>query len=122
MGEYWGYHQSLDCANCSDGIKSREVIEAFVKDLVKRIDMEAYGPPLIEHFATHDHTKAGYSLCQMISTSNISAHYVDATGESYIDIFSCKPFSREEVIQCVKDYFNPEHIIEHFILRKAFKP
>ena len=40
MKEYWGYHLILDCSGCvKDRVKSRENLEAFVKTLVKRIDM-----------------------------------------------------------------------------------
>ena len=41
---YWGYHLILDCAGCDyDLMTSGENITAFAKQLVKDIDMVAYG-------------------------------------------------------------------------------
>jgi len=55
MGVYWGYHLILDCGACdTDKVKSRENLEEFVLELVNRIEMKAYGKPILEHFATHN--------------------------------------------------------------------
>lgn len=117
---YWGYHLLLDCsASPKELITDKENIYQFVIDLVDRIDMVAYGEPIIEHFATHDPTKAGFSLVQLIETSNITAHFIDKNGNFYLDVFSCKPFKNEDVIDVVNQYFRPEKIKMHFITRDA---
>jgi len=104
----WGYHMSLDLAGCNkDKITSKDNIITFVKELVKAIDMKAYGEPQCVHFAEHDAGKAGYTLTQLIETSNICAHFVDATGECYLDIFSCKEFDAEVAAKVAMDYFDP---------------
>jgi S-adenosylmethionine/arginine decarboxylase-like enzyme len=118
--KYWGWELIINCAACDkQSITSEENIRNFIKDLVKRIDMEAYGDPMIAHFATHDPEKAGYSFCQMISTSAITAHMVDKNGDIYLNIFSCKPFSETTTLQVVKDYFNPTKISSIMINRKS---
>jgi len=120
MSDYWGYHLMLDCRGCDKGlITSRQNIYEFVIELVKRIDMVAYGEPIIEHFATHDPDKAGYSLVQLIETSNITAHFVDKNGDGYIDVFSCKPYNEEDVIAVVNEYFAPVNINTTFVHRQA---
>jgi S-adenosylmethionine/arginine decarboxylase-like enzyme len=120
MSEYWGYHMMADCRGCErDLITNRAVLEQFIYDLVSDIDMVAYGEPTIEHFATHDPGKAGYSLVQLIETSSITGHFVDATGEAYIDVFSCKPFDVELVKCCINGAFKPTAIKVHFITRQA---
>lgn len=119
MSEYWGYHALINCSNCSDGILSKNNIIAFVKKLVEDIDMKAFGEPWVEHFATHDPSKGGFSLCQMIETSNITGHFVDATKECYIDVFSCKPFDVKDVEKCINDFFSPKTIDTKMIYRKA---
>ena len=117
---YWGYHLILDCRGCDKGlVTDRENIYDFTKALVRRIDMVAYGEPIIEHFATHDPDKAGYSLVQLIETSNITAHFVDKSGDGYIDVFSCKPYNTKDVIDVVQQFFNPEHISHTFFHRQA---
>ena len=107
----WGVHSIIDCGGCDAfGIADRTMIEMFVKQLVEEIDMKAYGEPIIEHFATHDPSKGGYTLLQMIETSAIAAHFVEATGEAYFDIFSCKDFDIDTVIKLIHIYFGPTHI------------
>jgi len=55
MKQTWGYHLLLDCtAGDKSRISSRYNIDAFIKELVVRIDMVAFGAPWIESFATHD--------------------------------------------------------------------
>ena len=116
----WGYHLLIDAtAGQKDLIGSKENINAFIKDLVVAIDMVAFGEPWIETFATHDFSKSGYSMCQMIETSNITGHFVDKNGNFYIDIFSCKPFDNEVVFNVVDKYFKPEKMRHHFISRDA---
>jgi len=120
MGEYWGYHMLADCRGCiKEAITNPEVIRQFIYDLVSDIDMVAYGDPVIEHFATHDAEKAGYSAVQLIETSSITGHFVDSTGEAYIDVFSCKPFELEAVKKCIEYAFQPTSIKVHYITRQA---
>ena len=120
MGMYWGYHLMLDCSGCNhDKITSRENVYNFTKDLVKRIDMVAYGEPIIEHFANHDPEKAGFSMVQLIETSNICAHFVDKDNTMYLDVFSCKPFDNDVVIATVKQYFESKTERINYITRHA---
>jgi S-adenosylmethionine decarboxylase len=117
---YWGYHLILDCSGCDVHLVSdRDNIKSFVETLVEAIDMKAYGEPILEHFATHDPTKGGYSLVQLIETSSITGHFVDQNGDAYINIFSCKPFSFETVQEVVNTFFNPDSIKMHFLTRQA---
>lgn len=104
----WGYHLSLDLGGCNvQKITNREHIIKFVEELVETIDMKAYGDPEVVHFAAHDPSKGGYTLTQLIETSNICAHFVDATGEMYLDIFSCKEFDCEDAYEVAERYFEP---------------
>lgn len=116
--QYWGYHLMLDCAGCNSNIKDREQIYAFVKDLITRIDMVAHGEPIIEFLLPGD-PKEGYSLMQLITTSNICAHFIEPDSTAYFDIFSCKEYDIEIAKQCVRDYFGPTSIKEHFLHRQA---
>lgn len=120
MSDYWGYHLILDCKACDvSRITSYDTIKSFITDLVEKIEMVAYGNPIIEHFATHEPEKAGYSLVQLIETSSITGHFVDLTGDAYIDIFSCKPYDIEVALDCVKSYFNPTTIRTTYLTRQA---
>lgn len=115
--EYWGYHMSADCYNADkEKIKDRDHIAAFTKELVEEIDMIAYGEPQIVHFG--EGNKEGYTLIQLIETSNICAHFVNDTGNFYLDVFSCKEFDPAVVEEVVSKYFAPELIIKRCIARK----
>lgn len=118
--EYWGYHLILDCKNGDlDKVKSPNNIENFVKELVNKINMTAFGAPKLNHFATHDEDTAGYSLVQLIETSSITGHFVDKNGDCYIDIFSCKTFDTEIAKQVVNKYFSPTKIKVTYLKRQA---
>jgi|SRR5882757_8841620 len=120
MAEYWGWHLLLDIQSCDiESIKSKENLKNFLTVLVKRIEMVSFGPPMIEHFATHDPEKAGYSIVQLIETSNITGHFVDKTGDAYIDVFSCLQFQPDDVIAVVQEFFAPLKITDKMILRLA---
>jgi S-adenosylmethionine/arginine decarboxylase-like enzyme len=117
---YWGYHLILDCQGCArEKIACVENLRNFVKALVEEIDMKAYGEPALEHFATHDADKAGYSLVQLIETSSITGHFVDKNGDAYLDIFSCKPFSIDVAKSVVTRFFDPQKIKVHYLTRQA---
>lgn len=110
----------LDCAACDhDKITDGANITAFTKELVKRIDMVAYGEPVVAHFATHDPQKAGYSMMQLIETSNLAAHFVDRDNTMYLDVFSCKPYDLQVVQDTVKEFFGASHIRVNYITRNA---
>jgi S-adenosylmethionine/arginine decarboxylase-like enzyme len=79
--------------------------------------MKAFGAPSIVHFGTGD--KAGYTLTQLIETSNIMGHFVEETNDAYLDVFSCKDFSPETVERVAKQYFDPENITLYMLQRQA---
>jgi len=115
---YWGYHLMLDISGCNEAICSRDSIYKFVKDLIVRIDMTAHGEPIIEYLLPGD-SKQGFSLMQLITTSNISAHFVEPNMTAYIDIFSCKPFDISVAQNVVKEYFGPTKMRINYITRNA---
>lgn len=114
----WGYHLLLDCGGLNSNITSSEEIKKFIVDLVNRINMQAVGDPVIEHLLPNT-DNSGYSVFQMIQTSNITAHFTDKQFTGYIDVFSCKEFDPEIVIEVVKQYFNPDKINTRFLTRQA---
>jgi S-adenosylmethionine/arginine decarboxylase-like enzyme len=92
-------------------------IVAFSKFLVDKIDMVPYGEPTVKHFGSDN--KSGYTLVQLIETSNITGHFCDQSGDAYLDVFSCKPFSIETVKTVVNEYFGPTHIGTSYTERQA---
>ena len=112
----WGYMLSLDIAKCSTrAIRCPYVIRDFSEELVNRIDMKAYGQPHIVRFG--EGNKAGYTLVQLIETSNICAHFCEQDDAAFIDIFSCKPYDIEDAVQVVREFFAPKMIVRHYVER-----
>jgi hypothetical protein len=116
--KYWGLEAVLDVRGCDlSKVSNPDVISEFAKELVVRLDMEPYGEPNVVHFGKEE--KAGWTLVQLITTSNIVAHFNDCDGSCYLNVFSCKHFEPETVVQCVEDFFTPEHISVAFLIRNA---
>jgi S-adenosylmethionine/arginine decarboxylase-like enzyme len=102
-------------------INDYDTIYNFVKTLVKDIDMVAYGEPQIVSFGSGN--KAGYTLVQLIETSNICAHFVpdDLEGGNamYLDVFSCKEYDDEVVVALVKKFFGARKVRASYLTRQA---
>jgi len=113
----WGYHLILDCSGCED-IDDKDQIYNFVKDLIQQIDMIAHGEPVIEYLLPGEPNQ-GYSLMQLITTSNICGHFMELDGTAYFDVFSCKEFDSATVEKVVKHYFNPKKIKSKLLKRQA---
>ena len=115
---YWGFHLSIDAGGADlTKISDPQLIERFIKDLVKRIDMVAYGEPQIVRFGSGN--KEGITAQQLIETSNLAAHFVDRDNTMYLDVFSCKPYDTDIVIGLVKQYFKPERVRPNYLTRQA---
>ena len=116
----WGKHLILNVKNCHPKtIRTHLTIYGFSQMLVKAIDMKAYGEPLIRHFG--EGNKAGYTLVQLIETSNITAHFVEETNDAYIDVFSCKEFDPAIVEKVIRDHFIPESIDSTLLVRQVLR-
>ena len=117
----WGYHLLLNARKCTPlTIRSKTNIENFSRELVKRIDMVPYGTPQVVMFGSGN--KKGYTLVQLIETSNITGHFVEETDDMYLDVFSCKTFDENTVRKIVKQYFSPFAMDTKFVARDAATP
>jgi S-adenosylmethionine/arginine decarboxylase-like enzyme len=115
---YWGYHFIGNFGKCLPySIRCGPHILNFSKRLVRDIDMVAYGEPQLQHFGSGN--KAGYTLVQLIETSNICAHFVEETDDIYLDVFSCKKFDPKIVDKLVNEYFRPFHSQSQILNRQA---
>lgn len=115
----WGMHLTVDVANCNANRSDADAIARFAKDMVDRIDMIAYGEPWIVHFGKDDPKVAGYTLTQLIETSNITAHFCDLSGECYFDVFSCKEFDVDLALDVIAEHFGSRDWVYNFQTRQA---
>lgn len=98
-------------------IRSKPTITAFAKEIVKAIDMVAFGKPQVVMFGTGD--KKGYTLVQLIETSCITAHFVEEYDDIYLDIFSCSSFEKSVALAVFRRYFSPKNVNATMIARRA---
>jgi S-adenosylmethionine/arginine decarboxylase-like enzyme len=108
----------IEMSRCRpQSIRCAQNIALFSRRLVKDIDMVAYGKPQIVRFGSGD--KAGYTLVQLIETSNIAAHFCEESNDAYVDVFSCKAFD-PKVVRCVaRAHFSPESFRYRLVKRDA---
>lgn len=112
----WGYHLAINASRCGAlSIRSPRIIKGFSDSLVKKIDMVPYGLPRIVHFGAGN--KGGYTLVQLIETSNIMCHFSEELNGMFLDVFSCKEFKPKDVEAHVLEWFNPTKIESHFFER-----
>jgi S-adenosylmethionine/arginine decarboxylase-like enzyme len=106
----WGWSTSLDIKNCnSKKIKDKEAIKDYVYTLCDLIEMKRFGPCHIYHFGTDN--KAGYSMLQLIETSNITGHFCDQDNSAFLDIFSCKPYNTIDMVDFTKTFFDSDSAV-----------
>lgn len=92
----WGQELVLDLVGCDLAtITSHAALAQFSADLCKVIDMEAYGPPILERFALDNPDAAGFTLLQLITTSSITFHFSEGRRSAYGNVFSCKRFNAD---------------------------
>lgn len=119
----WGQHLIIDLDGCPrERLVDADHLRKWVAELVETIEMKAYGEPLVEHFASHSHEAAGYTLLQLIETSNICAHFAENLGQVYIDVFSCKRFDNDIAVAVCRKYFEPRSVTTHLIERGRSRP
>lgn len=114
----WGYHLMLEVAGTNTASTNPHEIAKFVAELVTAIDMKAVGDPIITYLEP-DPENSGYSVMQLIQTSNITAHFVDSDKTAYFDVFSCKKFEAATVEHVIDKYFTPVSVKSTLIERQA---
>jgi len=81
----------------------------FVDRLLREINMKPLGP--LNWADAEDLDFPGQSFVQMITTSHCSLHlftHKDGTNEIYFDLYSCKPFDSDKVIELLDEKFGLE--------------
>lgn len=103
--EPWGWHTQIDLHNCNSKlISSKHHIETYVKELCDLIDMKRFGDPIVIDFGLEPRV-AGYSMFQLIETSNISGHFANESNRAFIDIFSCKKYNEKAAAEFTAAFF-----------------
>ena len=113
---YYGKHMIMTCEACSESLLDVGIMKKFLQDLADAIDMIRYGEPTVARFG--EGIEEGLSGVQLITTSALTIHTNDQARDLYLDVFSCKWFDEQTVIDFVKNFFAPEDYTYQVILRK----
>ena len=114
----WGLHTTIDLKNCDpDLIRSADAIRDYVIQLCDLIEMSRFGDSTIVYFGQNP-AVSGYSMVQLIETSNISGHFPNIDNSAYIDIFSCKLYNPYIVAEFTKAFFKGGNCVINILLRQ----
>lgn len=117
-GESWGLSSAIDLHGCNpDTVRSADAIEKFVYELCELIEVTRFGECVVVHFGEREEI-AGYSMTQLIETSLISGHFVNATNSIFLDVFSCKYYDPEVIKAKATEFFEAESTDMRFLIRK----
>ena len=120
MSHFWGYHTLLDVRGCKiEKVIDPEFLTAWVKSLVKDIAMVPFGEPQVVHFGHNDPLLSGWTVIQLIETSNIVAYFCDETGDAYIDVFSCSLYDMRVIVESINKNFSPINVRVNYLTRNA---
>jgi S-adenosylmethionine/arginine decarboxylase-like enzyme len=116
---HWGFHLMLDIGGANAAaMRDGDKIRKFLAELVEKIKMQPIGPPVMHEFEPGN-INGGWSAMQLISTSTITLHAANIDNTIYLDVFSCKSYDEDEVIDLVVKYFGPKRINRRFVYRDA---
>lgn len=109
-----GYHYMINAYHCNDNIKDKEVIRRMLIELPEIIDMNRLSEPFITDL---DVKNPGVSGFVVIAESHIAIHTFNKNNILWLDVFSCKPFSEQIILNYIKSCFSPKLIKPLFIKR-----
>ena len=114
----WGMSTSVDLYDCDPStIRDADKIKEYVKQLCDLIEMRTFGECLVVHFGD-DPKVSGFSMTQLIETSLVSGHFANNTNAAYLDIFSCKWYDVEKMVEFSKNFYEADAVIYKMSERK----
>lgn len=96
------YHIICDISNCNEKINDPKEIRVFLESVVKIIDMKILEGPIVSEGFPSD---PGLSAVVLVDYSHISIHTFTKYDEALIDVFSCRPFERNPLVDFACEYF-----------------
>jgi len=117
--DMFGQELTLNLYECDLAtISSGEAIKRFVIELCDDvIHMKRFGEPLIPHFGHENPITSGYSLVQLIETSNVTAHFSEYKKAVYLNIFSCAWFDPKLTEEFCQKFFGAKRVTAHLLKR-----
>ena len=115
----FGYQLLVDCYDCKEGAcDDLALCYEFLDQIVPFIEMEKQGEPAV--FRTDEVRfpgKDGLSGWVPLAESSIVIHTLSLNNYISLDVYSCKEFDTDKVIEFVKKWFTPKNIDTNFVHR-----
>ncbi len=114
-----GTHLIIDLKECEkiERLSNSKFIENFLLELVKMTEMKAITKPKVLYYEHEEKEESGVTGFIIISDSHASIHTYPFKKSLYFDLFSCKEFNSEKIINYVRETFKPKSIKKLLIQR-----
>ena len=118
--EIYGKHLTLLIKNVEhiEKLNGENEIKNFLADLVKSINMRILVNP-VAGYESGDEAHAGYSGVVILYESHCAIHTYSKLRKVFIDIFSCKDYCVEDVLNFIKGKIGVFEIEEQHIFNRG---
>ncbi len=115
----FGFQLLLDLYECKEGAcDDLGLCYAFLEEIVKVLQVQPQSPPfLFRTDGTRFPDKAGLSGWAPLVESGIQLHTLTVKNFISIDVYSCREFALEPVIELTRSTFAPKRIAHQFVER-----
>lgn len=113
----FGPHLMLDAHGCNEKIDSLEFVFNFLNTLPEKIGMTKIIQPYVFPYEGLVPEDRGITGIVVIAESHISLHSFTEKDYLFFDIFSCKPFDVESVVDLVIQAFEVKSYDRHDAIR-----
>lgn len=110
----------IDCKDLNVPMKflrSRDYVRLFINSLIKDINMRKLGRLNLQYLNDPDEKLTGMSASQIIYTSSITLHIYEYDDTLSLNVYSCREFDDDKVVDCVRAFFNPAKISVKRVMR-----
>ena len=110
----FGPHLMLDCSDCNyDKISDLEYVFNFLNTLPDKIGMTKIIQPYVFPYSGLIPEDKGITGMVIIAESHITFHSFTEKDYFFFDLFSCKSFDTDKVVELVKEAFEVKTIERH---------
>jgi S-adenosylmethionine decarboxylase len=114
----FGFHLMLDCYCCNpEHLDNIDSCYRFLDELVEIVGATKQTQPYVFRTPDEFEGKEGLSGWVPLVESGISIHTLTTNRFISLDVYSCKEFNRESVIEFTRQFFEPAEIEQQFLLR-----
>jgi S-adenosylmethionine decarboxylase len=105
-----------ECRNL-EKLSDKEFARKFLVELTNLIEIKIIFGPEVIYYEHEEKEESGVTGFVIIVDSHIAIHTYPLKKFVYLDIFSCKEFNQEKVIEHVIKTFNPKDVMWNLIKR-----